>query len=784
MKKSTLYISIFLVSFSSLFAEILLTRIFSVTLWYHFAFFVVSLTMFGLSLGGTYLFIFKKDILKVAYEKVLYVIFLLIPISLLPILFAVPKISFSFNFDPKAYMMICVLFLICQSPFFLIGFLMAYLFMHFSKDSGRIYFFDLIGASAGAFLSVFVINYLGAINSLIFLGLVASVALMLVSDRGRMRISGVVFTGFIILLLINVSFNSIHIIAAKGQKMNNLFMKWNSFSMVRVVGDEKSLASGKFAWGISPAYQGQYPPRLNMDIDAVAYTPITKFDGDLTKVEFIKYDVTSFAYHICGPIDDVLIIGPGGGRDVLGAMLFDSKKIIGVEVNPIIVNDVMRKRFKDYSGNLYGRDNVKIVVDDARSYIRNSKDKYSIIQASLVDTWAATSTGAYSLSENNLYTVEAMAEYINHLAGNGYLTISRWYSPESYKLTILFLKAAEKLGVLNPDKHIVLIKGDRIVNHIFKKTEFGEDEIKQISELAKTMRFEILYAPTVKPGNTYTQIIDGRKDLDKFIKSYTAFALKPSTDDSPFFFNKILPESVPRVLSGALKDVGIFMLYGLFIISVVFTFALILIPLYLNKRDLLRKESKSKLLYLGYFSLLGMAFMLCEVAFLQKFMLFLGYPTYSIMVVIFSLLLFAGIGSFLTSKITHDRLEFYLRIVLLLLIIIIPCYNIGLHPLFNKLLGLGIWFRISISIFLLSIAAFFMGMPFPIGIRLVGAEDKELVPLCWSLNGVFSVLGSIVAVILAMNFGFTATIFIAAGFYYAAFVVTFLIKMMSEKIRQ
>lgn len=771
IKKNAIFSSIFLINFTTLFAEILLTRIFSVTLGYHFTFFVISLTMFGLSLGGTYLFIFRKNILKIAEDKVLYVAFLLIPLSFLLIIFTVPKISFSFYFGPRAYLLALILFLICQLPFFFVGFLMSYLFMQLNKESGKVYFFDLIGAGAGASIPVLLINYFGPINSLIFLGIVSSTALVLNSNHKK-KSSIVVLSSFIILLLMNYQFNHIGITEAKGKKMNNLFVKWNSCSMVRVFGDENSSEpDGGNEWGMSSVYQGLYSPKLNMEIDANAYSPIIKFNGDFGKVEFLKYDVISFAYHLYNS-PNVLIIGPGGGRDVLSALIFGSKKIVGVEINPIIANDIMKERFKSYSGDLYCLGNVEIIVDDARSYIRNSKSRYDIIQASLVDTWAATSAGAYSLSENNLYTVEAMAEYINHLTPSGYLTISRWYGADSYKLTVLYLEAAKKLMIKNARKHIVLIKSGNIVNHIFKKSEFSNAEIKKISQLADEMKFEILYMSNVRSKSEYTQIIYNKK----LNNTRPYFYLKASTDDSPFFFNKIQFRAVPGVLLGITKDVGIFLLYGLFIISSVLSLILIVVPLYLNKKDLFEKEAKSKFLYLIYFSLLGIAFMLMEISFVQKFMIFLGLPIYSTTVVIFSILVFSGIGSFFTNKIAENKLKSHLKIILLVIIGIILCYNLSLYPLFNKLLGIGIKIRILISIFLLSVMGFFIGMPFPIGMKLLGLKYKGLIPFCWSLNGIFSVLGSILAVILAMNIGFTKTIFLAASLYFIAFMILCLMK--------
>jgi predicted membrane-bound spermidine synthase len=774
-RKKILFASIFLISLTSLLAQILLTRIFSVTLWYHFAFFVISLVMFGLSLGGTTLFLFKDKIVKIATEKVLYVTFLFIPLSFLPIILAAPKINLSFHSDPSTYLLLLVLFLICQLPFFLVGFLFSYLFMHLNQESGRVYCFDLIGASAGALLSVFLINCLGAVNSLILLSVISSAVLVLNSDFRKTKVPFVLLGSFIILMFVNARFDIVSIHKAKGRDISSLFAKWNSFSMVRVWGDESSSQSSPFAWAMSPAYKGPFPPKLDLDIDADAYTPITRFDGDLEKIEFIKYDVTSFAYHLANA-SHTLIIGPGGGRDVLAALSFGSKQIVGVEVNPIIVNDIMKDRFKTYSGGLYEHENIEVVVDDARNYIRNSKDKYDVIQASLVDTWAATNAGAYSLSENNLYTLEAIAEYISHLSDNGYLTISRWFGPNSFKLSVLFLKAAEQLGIKNPNDHIVLIKTGKVVNHIFKKTPFQNAELNKVAQLASQLQFEVLYAPHDNIQNEYHLILKSER-IDEFINSRSGIYLQPPTDDSPFFFNKVRFTSIPSVLAGMTKDVGIFLLYGLFIISVLLSILLIIIPLLCNRGDVFQNHTKTKLLFLAFFSILGLAFMLIEVSFLQKFMLFLGHPIYSITVVISSLLIFAGIGSFLTTKIAETKLNASLKVILLVLTGLVFVYNLSLYPLFNQLLGLGIEFRILISVLLIGVIGLFLGMPFPIGIKLLGKEHRSLIPFCWSLNGVFSVLGSILAVILAMNVGFTKTIWMATGLYGTALAIAGFLKV-------
>jgi predicted membrane-bound spermidine synthase len=550
--------------------------------------------------------------------------------------------------------------------------------------------------------------------------------------------------------------------------------------MVRVYGDENAAEPLSFGCGLSSVYETPYHFRLHLDIDGDASSPIIKFDGDFKKVEVFKYYGPSFVYHL-STASDVLIIGPGAGRDVLSALAFGSKNVKGVEINPVIVNDVMKGRFREYSGNLYLLDNVEIVIDDARSYIRNSQEKYDVIQASLVDTWAATNAGAYALSENILYTVEAFSEYMNHLRENGYLSIVRWEGDHSLRLMVLYRKAAEKIGIKNIGRHVIVVKTGPKVNHIFKKSEFSGSEIKKIMKLVDRMKFELLYvpdffemAPNLKMDDKYDQIINS-KNLNEFIGSYP-IDLRPSTDDSPFFFNKVRLRSIPDLLIGLFRHPGYFLLYGLFIVASLLTLVFIGIPMYLNRGEIFRRETKSKLLYLVYFSLLGMAFMVIEISFLQRFMLFLGHPTYSTMVVIFSFLLFAGIGSFISNG-----LKSHIKIILLMIVGVLVCYNLMLYSIFNLLLGLDIRIRILISILLLSIVGVLMGMPFPIGMRLLGFRYKELIPFCWSLNGVFSVLGSILSLILAMNIGFTKTIFVAITFYFVAYIVSFsFVKVSSE----
>ncbi len=287
-----------------------------------------------------------------------------------------------------------------------------------------------------------------------------------------------------------------------------MFAKWNSFSRVAVY--DRSHGD----WSLSSKYKGAKPETRFMDIDSAASTPIVRFDGDLSKVEYLKYELTGLAFHLLGSDPGTvrgsdpkasngaesarngslgsdpftaLVIGPGGGRDLLTALVFGASRVDGVEVNPIIANDVMLGQFRDFSGSIYQNPNVNVVVDDGRSFIRRSDERYDIIQASLVDTWAATAAGAYTLTENTLYTKEAFEDYYDHLTDRGMLTITRWVF-DGLRLVSLAQAACESRGCSAAD-HMAIVQQDRVATFLFKKTPFAPDDVEQLARDVSRSRF-------------------------------------------------------------------------------------------------------------------------------------------------------------------------------------------------------------------------------------------------------------------------------------------------------
>jgi hypothetical protein len=480
---------------------------------------------------------------------------------------------------------------------------------------------------------------------------------------------------------------------------------------------------------------------------------------------------------------NVLIIGPGGGDDVIAARVFGQKQITAVEINPIIAHDVMSSEpFKSFSGSIYQQPDVRLVVDEGRSFIRNSQDRYDIIQATMVDTWAATAAGAFSLSENNLYTVEAFKDYATHLTDDGALTMTRWYfEPPDQLLRLVTLTRAmmSELRISNPARHIILVRDARRdrdrspATYIFKKSELTDDEVRSIEDGARRNGFELLYTPLTRPSNVFTQMIEA-PDPSAILESFPT-NVEPTRDNNPFFFNSVRFANLWRVSEGTTQEwqktnLGTSILFALLGITSVLVLLFIIGPLVLVRGRALATGVRTKLSFLLYFACLGAGFIIVEVAMIQKFILFLGHPVYSLAVVLFSVLAFSAIGSYLTGRFSEERLTPVLIKLLSGLVLLVILYVAALPPIFYGLVGLAREIRIVLAVVLMAPLAMVMGMPMPIGIRMLARSAPEIIPWAWGVNGATSVMGSVAALVIAILTGFNQALFVGAGLYLLAMV--------------
>ena len=792
---------VFLIACSILILEIALTRIFSVTLWYHFAFLSISMALLGSATAGIAVFSTPGLVLEARAQRVLPVLPLIASVAILVcflLYLSLPRVVIQeIRFEGLQLGQIGLLllvFVVLAIPFFFGSAGLALALTRWSGTSGRVYFADLAGASMGCLLSVLALNLWGGTGAVIVAALIMAAAAAIFSlEAAALRVhrSALAWAGLLLALLIaNQSFGWISISANKGGGVEpaRVFEKWNSFSRVTVY--EPEVWHVPFGWALSSKYEGPDPGHALLLIDALAGTPIQRWEGDLETVEFLKWDLTSLAFYLTEE-PNVLIIGPGGGRDVLAALAFNARAVTGVELNPAIV-DAVQNQFGEYSGNLYDHPKVTIEVGDARSYVAQSEARYDIIQASLVDTFAATSAGAFALSENSLYTREAFVDYYNHLTEDGVLTLSRWYlderPAETLRLVSLSLGGWEAAGVTEPGGHIVVIANRELVRStegmatiILKRSPFTLDEIGVLLSVSEEMGFDMLYAPALSTNGLVHDLIvaEARQEV---IDAYPLDISIP-TDDRPFFFNLVRYQDLlagNTILSEAYSTAqqAAWLLIVMLLFTVLLSVAFVLVPLlWLERRRAVGRPASR---YIIYIAMLGVGFLLLELPTVQRLTVYLGSPTYSLTVVLFTFLLAAGLGSRASQSFDEAGLRNQLLKVLTVLVTLGVAHSLLLPSILARTIHLDLVYRLAINVLTLAPIGFFMGMPFPLGIRLISAGDRSSVAWMWSINAVMSVLGATLSVALSVQFGFRFATLLGVG----AYCIAFLSMALPERSRQ
>jgi len=741
---------VFLISLSALTYELVLTRIASVVMLYHFAFLAVSLALLGMSVAGTYIYLlahrFPKD--RAAQQAFLSCLLfsLSLPLALVMVLKVPPELELSVRSLTTAQGLGFVIIVCAMAlPFFFSGLSISLILTHFGDAASRIYFADLVGASLGCILIVPVMNLFGGVQGVLVVSILGSgAALVFAWVTGERRC---VYAALVVGLILGLftAFNAnqglIGIRQVKGTAEEEpIYEKWNSFSRVAVY------ASNPLSEDLE---------RKSILIDGYAFTAMVGFDGDFAKLEPLRLELASLPYHLSDK-KDALIIGSGGGSEVLMALLFGSESVTAVEINPLMM-DIVDHRFADFSGQPYSRPDVAAVVDEGRSFIRNSDRRYDIIQATLVDTWAASQAGAYALTENYLYTKEAFVDYLQHLTDDGVLAMTRWYvdSPEEMlRMTSLALDALMELQIANPEEHIVVARREYLGSLLVKRTPFTPDELQALEEAGDTYWFALLYTPARQREQIFKDFIEST-DREDFQRTHgLTCSVSSSTDDRPFFF--FCEQS----------DTLIF----LFTIVSLLAVLLILAPLAALRgrsfRELVADYSGAFL----YFACLGVGFLLVEIILIQRFVLFLGHPAYAISVILFSLLFFGGLGSYLSGWLGLLKRGTCHKGILLSIVLLLGLYNFGNSWFLQTFTGLDIAHRIGLTVVLLCPLGLLMGMPFPLGIRALHRREPRVVPWAWGINGTLSVLGAVLAAMLSIRFGFTVALLAGQLAYLLALV--------------
>ncbi len=772
--------------------EILLTRIFSVTMWYHFAFVAISIAMFGMTLGG--LHVYQNPARYTAASAQRQMARSALWFAITAVLSALAHFFVPFASQRAfAVLWIMLTFALLSVPFYYSGVCVCIALTKFPTRVSGLYAADLIGAASGCILLIYTLQFTDAPTAVIVVALLGSLAAVLFATEGNIAsfkrsaiILCVVYAAIIIgnSILVQKQQSLLRVTWVKGSAESRpLYEKWNSFSRVAVDGDP-NIPVGVNSEGISKAYPTDKKiPQLSLRIDADAQTTLTSFNGNLEDLDYLKYDIKNLV-HTVRTNGSILIIGAGGGRDVLSALLFGQKSVRAVEINRNILNTVNGK-FGDFTGHIDRDPRVTFVNDEARSYIARTDERFDVIEASFIDTWAATAAGALTLTENSLYTVDAWNLFLKRLTPSGVLSFSRWYVPEipaeAYRLTSLAAESLRESGITDTRSHILLLRNMRLRNTIngssgpgsigaatilVGKLPFTPAELDKVEALAKQMQFDVVLSPRFALDQNFASLAAG--DDPSKISSELHLNISPPTDNNPFFFymtpfrDSFSLDSLGK--PGGIVGALLLIVSGLILLSIIY----ILLPMF---RKMPSGTLATSLPHMMFFAAIGLGFMLIEISQMQRLIVFLGHPTYALSVVLFALLLSSGLGSQTTRGISGTHSSGLIRLLLLLVALII--FGLLTPYAITMFSSATAPVRISVAAGILFPLGFFMGMAFPLGLKLASGQLDTLTPGLWGINGATSIFGSILAVMIAMNWGIASSFWTGFACYAVAFTAYF-----------
>ncbi len=788
-----------LLSASLLSTEIILTRVFSVIVWYHFAFFAISVALFGTGVAAVLVHLRQHALAAERTVELLCKWGLLLAASVmvvdLVLINATPDWFGDVGNKPftDITFKLLGLFGLAALPFFFGGLSLSLAMTRFSSQVHHLYFWDLLGAGAGCLLVIVFLSWLGGPLALLACTVLASAsALVFVRETQgavRRKITALAYAciGAALLLgALNPLFRWLEVHVAKGVNLDAArpeYNRWNSFSMVTVLPD-----IGFRGWGLSPTYQGPFPVQKTLVIDMNAMTPLTRFDGSLGSVGHALYDLSALVYRVKPDPERVCVIGAGGGRDVLAALAAGAKRVTGVEINPLIVNDVMKRRYRKFTGNLYHRSDVSIHVEDGRSFVRRAGERFDVVLLSMVDTSAATSAGAYALTENGLYTSDAFRDFLGKLRPGGVLSVSTVSLPGLQVGARLAAISRAALGSLGREVSgaVVVAQTDWLqaglgVLHDFliKPDGFSRSEVEALDTSIKKMKFRPAYLPVGRGDTTSTEnewihrILTDPNDA-RLAATMQRWPLDVSAvdDDRPFFFyQNRLRDLGPALFGGSgphLFGNGLSILAKVALVALVMVALFLLAPMVLLRRQL-REGGGAAIWDLAYVACLGLGFMFIEIALIQRFMLYIGDPTYTLSAVLFVLLTCGGLGSRWFGRLAQERSP---RRLLLPVFGGIALYALLAAPGIELLSGATLCYppplRALLAGLAIAPAGLLLGIPFPAGLSAVSRRANTRIPWLWSINSATSVLGSVLATMTSLHAGIPGSLAAGALIYACA----------------
>lgn len=783
-------LGVFLSCMCGLMLQIMETRLLSVQVYYHLAFFAIGVAMLGMTAGALWVFYrTDRELRPAELHGLMSAVMALFGWSVLGSLLLLVNLALSALFEPTLSFVLTwgLAILVLLPPYMLLGITICLALTRSREKVGLVYSVDLFGAAAGCLVTLGLLSLIDTYSAVLLVGAIGGLGALCFARAGaapptltpNLLPPWALSPAPAILILLAAALANL---ALGTHGLRPLVVKntvesastltaerWNSFSRIAF---EMRPQTKAFLWSASP-----HAPDVTLDqgylvIDGAAGTPMYRFDGDWHAIDFLRYDLTALAYFIRHN-GRAAVIGIGGGRDLLTASLFGFRDVTGVEYNPIFVR-LFARDYRDFSGadRIPG---LRLRTDDARSWFARSTEQFDLLQMSLIDTWAATGAGAFTLSENGLYTVDGWKRFLARLTPNGIFTVSRWYAAdhldETARILSLAMATLIETGASDPAAHLYLASNRRLATLIVGHAPLSTADVATLDDTVAALGYRTLVAPHRPAADpTFQRIlrVHRTRELIELGRS-TPLNLAPTWDTNPFFFNQLrLTEpmsmmraigSSPGVVRGNLT--ASLTLLTLILLSLIVVVVVVVLPARAAVREV---DMRLRFWSSAYFLLIGIAFMFVEISLIQRMSLFLGHPVYGLAIVLFSLVFATGLGSALSGRLfpLHPAAAVIWPVVLAGYLALLPSW---MGPLLASAETGSLPERAAVCVGTMLPCGILMGLMFPTGMRLATRVAPAVTPWLWAINGAAGVLASGSAVLLTIETSLNHALWVAAAGY-------------------
>ncbi|MCC6695397.1 MAG: SAM-dependent methyltransferase [Candidatus Hydrogenedentes bacterium] len=786
-----LHAAVLLLSAVGIAYQIALMRVFTIGQWHHFASMIISMAMLGFGVSGALLAIVRPW-LRGREAAVLRWMAVGLSVGIVACYVLSQQIPFE-TLQLVAlegqWANLLALYVLLSIPFFCVSTCIVAAFMLAHDAIGKVYFFNMLGSGLGAPAAITLLHVAHPSLLPYILAPVAGIAFWLLSwERPRGKWVGALVFLALALFCWQGPRQPIRISEYKGLSYalhfpdaKILARQEGPLSVITAVSSKQIRETPGQISNYPMSELGELPEQVGLFFDAGAVSPVNRFDGNLDSVAYLDYVTGAVAYRVAPPNPAVAILGSGGGSDVLGALAHGARNVTAIEVDPGVFK-LVRSELGDFSGHVYDRADVQPVLAEARGHLQSHDTRFDLIALPVQGSFMASTAGVNAMSESYLYTVEALSLYLSRLTANGVLAMTCWIdSPPraGLKLFATAVEAAEHAGIQEPQRHLACIRSWNTATVLVTKSPLAPAQVEAIRTFARDRWFDLCYLPGLAEAESNRYILLDEPYYFRFAQhvlssnreeaySGTPFYVRPATDDRPHFARFVKWGQLPRVMREfgtawlPYTELGYLALVAALVQSVLVSLVLIVVPLVTLTRRAQRGPVRRRTL--ACCAALGFAYLFLELAFIQRFQLFLANPVYAVTVVLTAFLTFSGAGSLWA----HQRRLTARNQIAAASLAIAACAGVYLAVLDWAFAACAAWpasLKFAASITLLAPLAFAMGIPFPTVMQFLSDRHEPLLPWAWGINGCASVVGALLASLIAVHAGFRWTVAAAIILY-------------------